>query len=66
MHWVLDASFREDENRLRTGNAPENLAKIGHAALNLLRQDRRSKISMKAKSKLAAWHNDYLLFSLSN
>ena len=63
VHWVLDVSFREDE--MRTGNAPENLT-IRHAALNLLRQDRRSKISIKAKRKLAAWDNDYLLFSLSN
>ena len=66
VHWVPDVSFREDESRVRTGNAPENLATIRHAALNLLRQDRRSKISIKAKRKLAAWDNDYLLFSLSN
>ena len=61
VHWVLDVSFREDESRVSTGNAPENLATIRHTALNLLRQGRRSKISIKAKRKLAAWDDDYLL-----
>ena len=66
VHWVLDVSFREDESRVRTGNAPENLAIIRHMALNLLRQDRTSKISIRAKRKLAGWDNDYLLSILSN
>ena len=66
VHWVLDVSFQEDESRVRTGNAPENLATIRHAALNLLRQDLHSKLSVKAKPKLAAWDNDYLLSILSN
>ena len=66
VHWVLDVSFREDESRVRTGNAPENMAIMRHAALNLLRQDRHSKISIKARRKLAAWDNDYLLSILAN
>ena len=65
VHWVLDVSFREDESRVRTGNAPENLAIVRHMA-NLLRQDRTSKASNKAKRKLAGWDNDYLLSILSN
>ena len=66
MHWVLDVSFWEDYSRVRTGNAPDNLATMRPAALNLLRQDRRPKISIKAKRKLTAWDNDYLLSILSN
>ena len=66
LHWVLDVSFREDESRVRTGNAPENMAIMRHAALNLLRHDRDSKISIKARRKLAAWDNDYLLSILAN
>ena len=66
VHWVLDVSFREDESRVRTGNAPQNMATMRHAALNLLRQDKHSKISIKARRKLAAWDNDYLLSILSN
>ena len=59
-------SFREDESRVRTGNAPENLAIVRHMALNLLRQDRTRKASIKAKRKLAGWDNNYLLSILSN
>ena len=66
VHWVLDVSFREDKSHMRTGNAPDNLATMRHAALNLSRQDRRSKISIKAKRELVACDNDYLLSILSN
>ena len=66
VHWVLDVSFREDESRVRTGNAPANLGIIRHMALNLLRKDQTSKISIKARRKLAGWDNDYLLSVLSN
>ena len=64
--WVLDVSFREDESRVRTGNAPENLALVRHMALNLLRQDQTRKASIKAKRKLAGWDNNYLLSILSH
>ena len=47
VHWLLDLSFREDESRIRTGNAPENMAIVQHMALNLLRQDQKSKTSIK-------------------
>ena len=59
-------SFREDESRVRAGDAPENLAIIRHAALTLLRKDRKSKTAIKARRKLAGWDNDCLLSILSN
>ena len=65
VHWVLDLSFREDESRVRTGYAPENLSVIRHLALNLLRQDQTIKGSIKGKRKRAGWDNDYLLAVLS-
>jgi predicted transposase YbfD/YdcC len=37
LHWVLDMVFRDDECRVRTDNAPFNLAIVKHIALNLLR-----------------------------
>jgi predicted transposase YbfD/YdcC len=66
LHWALDVSFREDESRVRTGNAPENLALVRHMALNLLRQDQTRKAAIKAKRKLAGWDNNYLLSILSH
>lgn len=58
-HWVLDIAFREDECRTRKDNAPHNFALIRHWALNLLRQDKATKSSIKAKRLLAGWDLDY-------
>ena len=41
-------------------NGPHNLAVLRHMALNVLRKDPR-KESLRAKFKIAAWNNDYLL-----
>ena len=30
LHWVLDASFREDDSRVRNGYGPENRAVVRH------------------------------------
>ena len=65
LHWVLDLSFREDESRVRSGNAAENLAVIRHLALNLLKQDQTINASIRAKRKRAAWDSDYLLAVIS-
>ena len=65
LHWVLDVSFREDECRVRVGNAAENLAVVRHMALNLLKQDNTLKASIKGKRKKAGWDDDYLLAVIS-
>ena len=65
LHWVLDRSFREDESRVRSGNAAENLAVIRHMALNLLKQEPTSNASIRAKRKRAGWDHDYLLAVVS-
>ena len=62
---MLDISFREDDSRVRIGNAPENLAVLRHMALNLLKQENTLKASLKGKRKRAGWDNDYLLKALS-
>jgi predicted transposase YbfD/YdcC len=61
LHWVLDVTFQEDQCRARTGNAGENFAVLRHFALNLLRQEKSSRLSLRAKRLKAAWNNDYLL-----
>ena len=61
LHWILDVTFGEDDSRIRKDNAPENLAVIRHIALNLLKLDTSSSISIKGKRNKAGWDEDYLL-----
>lgn len=59
LHWTLDVVFREDLARLRSGNAPANMAIIRHTALNLL-SGARPTTSFKNRRKKAGWNVDYL------
>jgi len=61
LHWVLDVAFREEESRVRLGHADENLAVLRHITLNLLRQERSSRVGIYAKRLKAGWDNSYLL-----
>lgn len=66
LHWVLDMAFREDECRVRKKFGPENLARLRHMALNLLKQDETTKMGIKNKRLKAGWDNDYLLHLLNH
>ncbi len=59
LHWVMDMTFRQDECRIRTGNAAANFATIKHAANNLL-QKAPGKKSLPMKRHSEAWDDDYL------
>lgn len=64
--WVLDVEFGEDDSRVRFDNAPENLAVIRHIALNLLKQNKNFKGSIKSKRNRAGWDDNYLREILLN
>lgn len=58
LHWVLDVTFREDENRTRKGNADVNFNIIRHTALNILKLD-NTKTSLKQKRYKAALDDQF-------
>ena len=60
LHWVLDVAFAQDHNRVHKDHAPENLAVLQHIALNLLKQERSTRSSIKTKRLRAGWDDHYL------
>lgn len=61
LHWSLDVVFREDESRLRQGHAAENLSRLRRMAINQLKRETRTGLSLPRKRLRAAWDQDYLL-----
>lgn len=61
LHWVLDVTFGEDACRIRTGNAPENIALLKRWSINLLNQETSFKRSTRQKSRRASMDEGYLL-----
>jgi hypothetical protein len=60
LHYVLDVAFGEDACRIKSGNAPENMAFIRKIALSLARSDTGSTRSMASRIKQMAWSEEYL------
>jgi predicted transposase YbfD/YdcC len=57
----LDVSFNEDQCRVRTAHAAENLARIRRICLILLKQDKSCKLGIKSKRAKASYDRNYLL-----
>lgn len=60
LHWVLDMAFDEDSCRKRKNHSAENFAIVRHVALNLLKQVKTPKISIRRQRLKAGWDSDYL------
>ena len=63
-HWVLDVVFGEDDSRVRTGHAAENMGLLRRLSLNLLKRE-PSKQSLRMKRYRAAMDNDFALALLA-
>lgn len=57
--WVLDVTLREDECRIRRGEAAENLCTLRHFAFNLLKPEKTMKKGIKQKRLKAGWDDNY-------
>ncbi len=58
LHWCLDVTFREDESRIRKGNAPTIMTTLRHICLNLF-QKQVSKLSVKKQRYKSALNDDF-------
>ena len=65
LHWQLDVSFGEDKSRKRDRNAAENYSVVLRMALNLVKNDKTTKRSVKGKRLKAGWNDEYLLSLLN-
>ena len=60
LHWVLDVAFNEDQSRKRAGHAAQNYSVLNRIALNLLKNEKTSKVGVKSKRLKAGWDTKYL------
>ena len=60
LHYVMDVTMNEDRSRIRKDNAPKNLATLRCIALNIIKQEKTLKASVRIRIKKAGWDNSYL------
>ena len=60
LHWVLDVTFDEDHSRTRNRRMTDNLSWLRRFAISLLKRH-TSKDSIKCKSRIAGWSNQFLM-----
>ena len=66
LHWQLDVSFREDQCRVRTDNAPANLSVIRRFALGLLKRETSCRRGIETKRLKCAASDEYREKALFN
>ena len=60
LHWVLDVTFDEDQSRTRNRRMANNLSWLRRFAISLLKRHPATD-SIKGKSRIAGWNNDFLM-----
>ena len=60
LHYILDMSFDEDRNRVRSGDGAENMAVVRHVAMNFLSAAKHLKVGIKNRRNLAAISTEIL------
>lgn len=60
LHWVLDVTFNEDQSRTRDRRLADNLSWLRRFGISLLKQHPLND-SIKGKSQIAGWSNDFLM-----
>lgn len=63
LHWQLDVTFAEDDNRVQKRRGAANLALLRRGALSLLKQN-RCKRSLRGQRKMAAGDSAFLEHTL--
>jgi len=61
LHWCLDVGFREDECRVRIGDATENFSLLRKISLMLLKKETTFKGGIQSKRLKSGWDRNYLL-----
>jgi len=64
LHWVLDVAFREDDCRVRAGDAAENFSMVRQLALSMLKQRTEAKCGIQGRRLMAGWNDQFLLRTL--
>lgn len=61
MHWVLDVTFKDDDNKTRMGNGAENMATIKRIVFNAIKSEKQMypKKSIGGKRVIAAINFEY-------
>jgi predicted transposase YbfD/YdcC len=65
LHWVLDVVFNEDKARNRKDHSAANMTMIRHMAVNIVKNDKPSKTSIRCRRLKAGWDDNYLLKLIS-
>ena len=61
LHWSLDVAFKEDQCRVRIGEAAENFSLLRKIALMYLKNETSLKGGIQTKRLRAGWDSEYLL-----